>query len=184
MRNGVQQVAPQLPTLGEFAAMPQPAPAPNTGPLPGAPGQEGAANNAARARANAAQRFVANAATAGVGQPIVVDEADAAAMRRPRRTDNIEVIDGLNRAIIDSTKMIGEALLRASASRGDRAVAAAGGSGGRDGNLDSELESLHKRLKFAVEAGDQRSISHCERMIRFLEEKEAREMEGGDAIVP
>ena len=56
------------------------------------------------------QCFVANATTAGVGQPIVVDKADAAAMRRPRRIDNIEVIDCLNRAMLKTTTMIGEAL--------------------------------------------------------------------------
>jgi hypothetical protein len=56
------------------------------------------------------QCFVANAATAGVGAPIIVDEADAAAMSRPRHTDNMEVIDGINHAILQSMSMIGEAL--------------------------------------------------------------------------
>jgi hypothetical protein len=72
---GAQQVAsPQLPMLGEFAAMVVPPPAHNAGAwLPAAPGQAGAANNAAHKAAVAAQRFVANAATTGVGAPIIVD---------------------------------------------------------------------------------------------------------------
>jgi hypothetical protein len=89
---------PQLPTLDKFAAMPVPPPL----NLPAAPGQVGAANNAARARAHATHRFLANAATAGVGQPFVINEADAAAMRRPRRIDNMDGIDGLNRAMNDT----------------------------------------------------------------------------------
>ena len=107
--------------LGEFAAMAVPPPAHNAGAwLPAAPGQAGAVNNAACKAAVAAQRFVANAVTAGVGAPIVVNEADAAAMRRPRHLDNMEVIDGINCAILHSTAMIGEALK----ARGAAAVAA------------------------------------------------------------
>ncbi len=59
------------------------------------------------------------------------------------------------------------------------------GGGGRGGeavaadHLNCKLESLHKRCKFAIEVDGQRSISHCERMIILLEEKETREMEGG-----
>ncbi len=119
---GAQQMTPpQLPILGEFAAMAVPPPAHNAGAwLPAAPGQAGAVNNAACKAAVAAQRFVANAVTAGVGAPIVVNEADAAAMRRPRHLDNMEVIDGINCAILHSTAMIGEALK----ARGAAAVAA------------------------------------------------------------
>ena len=40
-----------------------------------------------------------------------------------------------------------------------------------------KLESLHKRRKLAVKAGDHRSIAHADRMIRILEEREAKEME-------
>ncbi len=172
---GAQKVAsPQLSTLGEFAAMAMPPPAYNTGAwLPAAPGQAGAANNAARKAAVAAQRFVANAATAGVGASIVVDETEAAAMRRPRRLDNMEVIDGINCAIIHLTTMIGEALK----ARGAAAVAA-NGTGGAAA-ADCKLESLLKQRKLAIEVGNQLSITHCEKMIRMLEEKEAREMEGG-----
>jgi hypothetical protein len=65
---GQQQLPPQLPTLNKFATMPMPPPAPNAGAgLPAAPGQAGAANNAACKAAVVSQHFVANAATAGVG---------------------------------------------------------------------------------------------------------------------
>jgi hypothetical protein len=171
---GDEQHVPQLPTLNEFAAMPVPPLAPNArANLPAEPGQVGAANNGARARAVANQRFVANAATSGVGQPIVVDEANATAMRRTRRIDNIEAIDGLNRAMMATTNLIGEAIH----TRGER-MAAAGGRGYGGGDLDRKLESLHKRCKLAIEVGDQRSIEHCDRIIRILEEKDAREIEG------
>jgi hypothetical protein len=108
---GQQPLPPQLPTLDQFVAIAVPPPAPNAGAgLPAAPGQVEAANSAAREAAVAAQRFVANAATAGVGQPVVVDEANAAAMRRPRRIDNMEIINGINPAIMASTNLIGEAI--------------------------------------------------------------------------
>jgi hypothetical protein len=95
-------------------------------------------------------------------------------MRRTRRIDNIEAIDGLNRAMMATTNMIGEAIR----ARGERIEAAAGGRGDGGGDLDRKLESLHKRCKLAIEVGDQRSIEHCDRIIRILEEKEAREIEG------
>jgi hypothetical protein len=171
---GDEQHVPQLPTLDEFAAMPVPPLAPNVGAnLPAEPGQVGAANNGARARAVANQCFIANAATAGVGQPIVVDEADATAMRWTRCIDNIEAIDGLNRAMMATTNMIGEAIRM----RGER-MAAAGGRGDGGDDLDRKLESLHKQHKLAIKVGDQRSIKQCDRIIRILEEKEVREIEG------
>ncbi len=69
-----QAAPPQLPMLKEFAAMAMPPPAPNAGAeLLAASGQAGAANNVARKATIVAQRFVANAATAGVGAPIIVD---------------------------------------------------------------------------------------------------------------
>jgi hypothetical protein len=107
-----QQAAPlQLPMLKEFAAMAMPPPAPNAGAgLPAASGQAGAANNAAHKAGAAIQRFVANTVMAGVGAPIVNDEADAAVMRPPNCIDNMEVIDGINRAILQLTMMIGEAI--------------------------------------------------------------------------
>jgi hypothetical protein len=123
-----QAAPPQLLTFGEFAAMTVPPPAPNAGAwLPAASGQAGAANNAACKAAVAAQHFVANAAMAGVGAPIVVNEADTAAMRCPHRLNNMEVIDGINCAILQSMMMIGEALK----ARRTAAVAANGPGGWR-----------------------------------------------------
>jgi hypothetical protein len=150
-----------------------PPPACNAGAwLPAAPGQAGAANNAVQEAAVAAQRFVANAAMAGVGAPIVVNEADAAAMHHPHRLNNMGVIDGINHAILHSTTMIGEALK----ARGAVEVAANGTGGATV--ADRKLELLLKQCKLAIKVGDQLSTTHCKKMIHMLEEKEAREMEG------
>ncbi len=151
-----------------------PPPAPNAGAgLPAALGQAGAANNAACKAAVLAQRFVANAAKARVRAPIFVNEADAAAMHCPCRIDNMEVIDGINCTILQLTAMIGE-VIRA---RGAAAVAA-GVTGGAVA-AHRKLELLFKQPKLAIEVGDQLLITHCERMICMIEEKEAREMGGG-----
>jgi hypothetical protein len=138
---GEQQAAPpQLPRLGEFTAMAMPPLAPTAGAwLPAAPGQAGAAYNAVHKAAVAAQRFVANAATAGAGAPIIVDEADAAAMHCPRRIDNMEVIDGINHFILQTMSMIREALKL----RGAAAVAEGGIGGAVVANC--KLESLLKQ---------------------------------------
>jgi hypothetical protein len=169
-----QATPPQLPTLGEFTAMTVPPLAPNAEAwLPAAPGQVGTANNAACKAAVAAQRFVANSATAGVGAPIVVDEADAAVMRHPCHLNNMEVIDGINRTILQLTSMIGEALKV----RGEMAVAVGGTGGAAAANC--KLELLLKQCKLAIEVGNQLLIAHCEKMICMLEEMEAKEIEGG-----
>jgi hypothetical protein len=117
--------------------MPVQHPAPNAGArnLTAAPGPVGAANNAARARSVLAQRFVAKAATAGVGQPIVINEANAAVMRRPRCIDNIDVINGLNRAMLETTTMIREALLARSGRGGGGSFEAA------ENSLDRKLQA-------------------------------------------
>jgi hypothetical protein len=44
--------------------------------------------------------------------------------------------------------------------------------------LEAVISIVHKQRKLAIEVGDQRSIAHCDRIIRILEEKEAREIEG------
>jgi hypothetical protein len=158
---GAQQAAPpQLPTLGEFKAMAMPPPAHNAGAwLLAAHGQVGLANNAACEAAVVAQRFVANAAMAGVGAPIVVDETDAAAMRCPCHLYNTKVIDCINCAILHLTTMIGEALK----ARGTVAVVA-NGSGGA-AVADCKLELLLKRCKLAIKVGNQLLITHCKKMI-------------------
>ncbi len=107
-----------------------------------------------------------------MGAPIVVNEAEAAATHCPRHIYNMEVIDGINQAIIQSTSMIGEALK----ARGAAVVVE--GRTGRAEVADRKLELLPKWRKLAIEVGDQLSIAHCEKMICMLEDKEAREMEG------
>ncbi len=112
-----------VPTLDEFAIMAAHPLAPNAVEwLPAAPRWAGEANNAARKAAVAAQHIVANAAKAGVETPIVVDEADAAAMHCHRRLDSMEVIDVINSTILQSMLRIGEALK----ARGAAAMAVGG----------------------------------------------------------
>ncbi len=145
------QAACQLPTLKEFGAMAVPPPAPNAGAgMPAAPGQAGAANNATREQAVQAHRFVANAAMAGVGQPIIVDKANAAAMCWPRRINNMEVFNGLNWTILQSTAIIGE-MIRA---RGATVAAGERGRGGEAVEANCKLELRHKQRTLAIEVGD------------------------------
>jgi hypothetical protein len=71
--------------------------------------------------------------------------------------------------------MIGEALKA-------RAAVAEGGTGGAAA-ADCKLESLLKQCKLAIEVGNQLSIAHYKKMICMLEEKEAKEMEGGSLLL-
>ena len=112
----------------------------------------------------------------GVEQPIIVDKANAAAMHWLFCIDNIEVIDGINCAILQSTKMIGEAI---SAREHHPPPVAAGNAAAYVPTINSKLELLHKQHKLALEVGDELWIAHCRRMIRLLEAKEAREVERG-----
>ena len=75
------------------------------------PGPAGAANNLAASRQN--QQRVANAAVAGVGGVIYIDEVDAESMCHPRIRDNIEALDGINNAMLQATRMISQAIGRA-----------------------------------------------------------------------
>jgi hypothetical protein len=97
-------------------------------------------------------------------------------MRRPRHIDNMKVIDGINRAILQSAAMIKEPI---SAREHRPPPAAAGDTAAYVPTIKSKLELLHKRHKLAIEVGDELLIAHYERMICLLEAKEAREMEGG-----
>jgi hypothetical protein len=133
-----QQASPQLPTLGQFTTMVVPLPAPNAGAvLPAAPRQAGAVNNAARERAVLAQRLIADAARVGVGEPIVVDEVESAAMHQPRYIDNMEAVGGINCAILQSTAIIGDAI---SASEYFPPPATAGNAAAYVLTIDSKLE--------------------------------------------
>ena len=94
---------------GGGAAVPPPPPANNL--LPAHPGPAGAANNLAASRQR--QQRIANAAVAGVGGVIYIDEVDADSMCHPRNHDNIEAIDGINHAMLQATRMISQAIGRA-----------------------------------------------------------------------
>jgi hypothetical protein len=96
---------PPLPTLSKFAVMPVPPPpiAANNkaAALPAAPGQAGVANNAAREAAVPNQQYIAAAVTAGLGPPmVVVDEVNAALVRRPHNTNRSDVLDNLNHGFL------------------------------------------------------------------------------------
>ena len=111
----------------------------------------------------AAQCSVANAATPEVGQPIVVDEANAAVIHWPHCIDNMEVIDRINRAILASTNMIREVIRAKDATAATR-VAMANAAADRTGaaaTLNAKLELLQKQCKLAIGVGNLMLISHC-----------------------
>ena len=173
-----QPPPPQLPTLQGLAAMPVPPPAGGGtgGRLPAAAGVNGPANNRGRAVALQHQIFAANGATAGVGGPIVVDDVDAAAMRRTRRVDNMDAIDGINRAMLEATKMIASTIGKVrKAPTPPRAPAATAISSSFD--FGSQIDSLYKRLKKAKEENITDSVHRYERLIVALEKKEEEEIE-------
>ncbi len=75
-------------------------------------------------------------------------------------------------------RMIADALGARARGTATAAVGRDGGGGGESAETDRKLESLQKRRKLAIDGGDQVSIAHINRMIRIMEEKEVREMEG------
>jgi hypothetical protein len=80
--------------------------------------------------------FITNAAAEGVGQPIIiVNEANAASMHLPCQINNMEVIDGLNRAILETTTRIEEVIRE----RG-KTMAASMGRGGMGGAKAMKLD--------------------------------------------
>jgi hypothetical protein len=146
------------------------------GRLPAAPGVNGPANNRGRAVALQRQIFAANGATAGVGDPIVVDDVDAAAMRRTRRVDNMDAIDGINRAMLEATKMIASTIGKVrKAPTPPRAPTTTAVSSSID--FGSQIDSLYKRLKKAKEENITDSVRRYERLIVALEKKEEEEIE-------
>ncbi len=102
-------------------------------PLPAHPGPAGAASNLARMN----QQHVANAAVAGVGGVVYIDEVEAETMRRPLNRDNIDALDGINSAMLQATRMISAAIGRAHQppQHQPHATAAAGVAPGGDGDL-------------------------------------------------
>jgi hypothetical protein len=117
------------------------------------------------------QQRVANAAVAGVGGVIYIDEVEAETMRRPRNRDNIDALDGINSAMLQATRMISAAIGRA---HQPPAAAAAGVAPGGNGDL---IASLYARLANARTANRMDAVNRYERMIDRLERKEEEEME-------
>jgi hypothetical protein len=112
-------------------------------------------NNVMRSQAVAAQHFVTNAATMGVGQPIIVDKANAAAILWPCWIDNIKVIDCLNRAMLEMMMMHevlhAQGVVMAVSTEGRRGRR--GGEGAGD-CLNHKLELLPKQNKLVIEVGN------------------------------
>ena len=173
-----QPPPPQLPTLQGLAemAVPPPAGGGHGGRLPAAPGVNGPANNRGCTIALQRQIFAANGATTGVGDPIIVDDVDAATMRRTRRVDNMDAIDGINRAMLEATKMIASTIGKVrKAPTPPRAPATTAVSSSID--FGSQIDSLYKRLKKAKEENITDSVRRYQRLIVALEKKEEEEIE-------
>jgi hypothetical protein len=157
-----QQTSPQLPTLQNIVAMAVVPHSAGNGAvslvvylqflIP--PGQAGHANNRGNAYAIQQQRFAANAVMAGVLEvPIVVNEADTAAIRCTHRVNNMDAIDGINRAMLEVTvtnKMIVSTIGRARTTAQDppviAAAAAAAAAASSSTNLGIQIDSLYKHL--------------------------------------
>jgi hypothetical protein len=130
--------------------VPPPAGGGTGGCLPAAPGVNGPANNRGHAVALQRQIFAANGAATGVGVPIVDNDVDAAAMRRTRRVDNMDAINGINRAMLEATKMIASTIGKVrKAPTPPQAPAATAVLSSI--NFGSQIDSLYKRLKKAKE---------------------------------
>ena len=160
---------PQGAAGGGAAAPPRPA-ANNL--LLAHPGPAGAANNLAASN----QQRVANAAVAGVGGVVYIDEVEAETMRRPRNRDNIEALNGINNAMLQATRMISQAIGRAHQppAAATAAVAPLPNAAGGGGDV---IASLYARLASARAANRMDAVDRYERMIDRLERKEEEELE-------
>jgi hypothetical protein len=126
------------------------------------------------------QQRVANAAVAGVGGVIYIDEVEAKTMRRPRNHYNIEALDGINNAMLQATRMISQAIGWAHQPPAAAGIApplpnaAARPLPGGDGDI---IVSLYTRLVSARAANRADAVVQYERMINCLEQKEEEELE-------
>jgi hypothetical protein len=123
------------------------------------------------------QQRVANAAVAGVGGVVYIDEVEAETMRRPRNRDNIDALDGINSAMLQATRMISAAIGRVHQPpqhQPPASSAAAGVAPGGDGDL---IASFYARLANARSANRMDAVNRYERMIDRLERKEEEAME-------
>ena len=107
------------------------------------------------------------AAAAGNNRlPSVVDQEDVADMRRPRNRDNVEVIDAMQRSILQATN----ALTRAMEGRAQPLPSITPPPAGQE--LGEQIDSLYKRLKAARETGMDASAVRYERQIADLEARD------------
>ncbi len=172
-----QPPLPQLPTLHGLAAMAIPPPAGSStgGHLPEAPSVVGPGNNRGCAVALQRQICAAIGATAGVGDPIVVNEFDAAAMRCTSWVENMDAINGINRAMLEAMVMIVSTIDRVrKAPTPPQAPAAAAVLSSID--FGSQIDSLYKHLKKAKEENITDSVCCYKRLIVALEKKEEEEI--------
>jgi len=98
--------------------------------------------------------------------PSVVDQEDVADMRRPRNRDNVEVIDAMQRSILQATN----ALTRAMEGRAQPLPSITPPPAGQE--LGEQIDSLYKRLKAARETGMDALAVCYERQIADLEARD------------
>ena len=98
--------------------------------------------------------------------PSVVDQEDVADMRCPRNRDNVEVIDAMQRSILQATN----ALTRAMEGRAQPLPSITPPPAGQE--LGEQIDSLYKRLKAARETGMDASAVRYERQIADLEARD------------
>jgi len=87
----------------------------------------------------------------------------------------MDAIDGINRAMLEATRMIASTIGRVRTAAPDPPVAAATASSSVD--LGTQIDSLYKRLKKAKEENHSDSVARYERLIHALEKKEEEEIE-------
>jgi hypothetical protein len=107
---------------------------------------------------------------------------DAAAMRRTRRVDNMDAIDGINKAMLKATQMIASIIGRMRRVAQTPPQAAASSSAATSFDLGNQIDSLYKRIKKAKEENISDSILRYERLILALEKKEEEEIEARHRI--
>ena len=126
------------------------------------------------------QQRIANAAVAGVGGVIYIDEVEAKTMRRPQNHYNIEALDGINNAMLQATRMISQAIgwahqpPAAACFAPPLPNAAARPLPGGDGDI---IVSLYARLVSTWAANRADAVVQYERMIDCLERKEEEKLE-------
>ena len=146
--------------------------------LPAHPGPAGAANNLAASRQ--CQQRVANAAVAGVGNVIYINEVDADSMCCSRNGDNIKAINGVNHVMLHATRMISQAIRRAQPPAAAAIVAPLPNAAAQPlppGEDSDVIASLYARLASARAANRTDAVDRYERMIDHLERKEEEELE-------